>query len=73
MGSRKMWFSPIGLAQLPICPCPIAVLGWKCPISFMVSFPFFSCRLSHSGLEINVHLGVGTVPVVNKAFGDVTP
>ena len=74
VGSRKMWFSPVGLAQLPI-----SVLvqqgsqGWKCPESLMVSLPFSSHRLSHRGLGIHVHLGISTLPIANKACGDVTP
>ena len=51
----------------------IPPIGWKCPISFMASLPFSSCRLCHRGLEINVHLGVGTLSIVNKACGDITP
>ena len=39
----------------------------------MVSLPLSSCKLSHSGLEINVHLGIGPLPVVNTPCGDVTP
>ena len=39
-------------------------------LSLMVSLPFSSCKLSHSGLRINVHLGVGTVVILNKACGD---
>ena len=34
----------------------------------MVSLPLSSRKLSHRGLGINVHLGEGTLPVVNKAF-----
>ena len=39
----------------------------------MVSLPFSSHKLSLRGLGIHVHLGVGTLPTVNKACGDVTP
>ena len=45
--------------------------GWKCPLNLMVSFPFSSNKLR--GLGNNVHLGIGTHPIVNKACGDVTP
>ena len=40
---------------------------------FMVSLPFSSPKLSHRGLGITVHLGVGTLPIVREACGDVTP
>ena len=60
-----MWFSPIDMAQLHIGPYPIGVLGCKCPVG-MVSLPFSSHKLSHRGLGINVHLGIGTLPIVNK-------
>ena len=72
VGSRKMWFSPIGLAQLPISVLvQLGSYGWKLPISLMVSLPFSSCRLSHRRLDINVHLSIGTLSPVNKACGDV--
>jgi len=45
----------------------------KSHISLIVSLPFFSGKLSHRGLGIHVPLGVGTLPIVNKACGDVTP
>ena len=46
---------------------------WNCPVGLMVPLPFSSHKLSHMGLGINVHLGVGTLPIVNKSCGDVTP
>ena len=39
----------------------------------MVSLPFSSCKLSHRGLEINVHLSVGTLPRANKVCGMLLP
>ena len=35
----------------------------------MVSLPFSSHKLSHRGLGINVHLGIGTLPIVNNPVG----
>ena len=73
MGSRRMWFCPIGLTQLPMS----SVLA-------MVFLPFSSCKIKspfltslfyqlRSGLKIHVQLGVGILPIVDKAFGDVNP
>ena len=74
MGSRKMWFSPIGLARLTyISPCPIGVLGVELSRKFYGFFVLFFPKLSHRRLGIQVHLGVGTLPIVNKSCGDVTP
>ena len=42
-------------------------------VGLMVSLPFSSGKWSHRGLGINVHLGIGALPVVNRACGDVTP
>lgn len=56
-----------------ISPCPIGFQGWKCPVRLMVSLPFSSCKLSRKGLGIHVHLGIGTLSTVNKAYGDVAP
>ena len=39
----------------------------------MVSLPFSSHKLSHRGLEINVHLVVGTLAIVHKACGMLLP
>ena len=76
MRSRKMCFFPIGLAQMPvtyISPCPIGVLGWKCPISLMVSLPFSSGKRSHRGLGINVRLDIGTLPIVKRPVKMLLP
>ena len=40
-------------------------------MSLMVSLPFSSQKLSHRGLGINIHLGIGTLSIVNKGR-DVT-
>ena len=39
----------------------------------MVSLLFSSYKLSHRWLGIHVQLGIGTLPIVNKAGGDITP
>ena len=39
----------------------------------MVSFPFSPCKLSHRGLGIKVHLGVGPLPTVNRPVGMLLP
>ena len=39
----------------------------------MVSLPFSSRKLSHRGLEMNGHLGVGTLPAGNRACGMLFP
>ena len=56
-----------------ISPCPIGSWDGNVPVSLIVSLSFSSLKLSHRGLGINVHLGVGTLPIVSKACGDVTP
>ena len=55
--SRRMWFSPTGLAQLPVSVLvQLGSSGRKCPVNLMVSLPFPSGKVSHRGLGINVHL-----------------
>ena len=66
-------FSQWPCSIIYISPCPIGSQGWKHPISLIVSLPFSPHKLSHRGFGMNVPLGVGALPRVNKACGDVTP
>ena len=59
-----------------ISPCPVGVLRVEISHKSHVGFFFLlfsSQKLGHRGLRINVHLGVGTLPIVNKACGNVKP
>ena len=72
---KNVVFSYLPCLITYVSPCPIGVLGVKMfhPVSLMVSLPFFSHKLSHRVLGINVHLGIGTLPIiVNKVCGNVT-
>jgi len=62
-----MWFSPIGLGQLPLSVLVQLPLSVESPESLKVSLPFSSHKLSCRELGINVQLGVGPLPIVNKA------
>ena len=73
-GPERCGFLPLALLNYPYQPLSNSgSSGWECPVSLTVSLLFSSRKLSHRGLGINVHLGVGTLPRVNKACGDATP
>ena len=74
LGSERCGFLPLALPNyLYQSLSNRSLRGRNVPISFMVSLLFSSHKLSHRWLGINVHLGIGTLPIVNKACGDVTP
>ena len=73
-GPERYGFLPLALPKyLKGVPVQKGSQGQECPISLMVSLSFSSHKLNHREIGINVHLGIGALPVVNKACGDVTP
>ena len=64
---RCVFFLPLALFNYPYQSLSNRVLGVEMSLSFS------PCKRSHRGLGITVHLGVGTLPTVNRDCGDVTP
>ena len=69
---ERWGFLPLALLNYLYQFDSIGVLGVEMSCRSPGSLPFSSHKLSHRGLGINIHLGICTLPIVNKACGDVT-
>ena len=70
---KNVFFSHWPCPITYISPCPIGVSGVEMSHKSHGFFDVFFHKLSHRGLGITVLLDVGTLPIVNKSYGDVTP
>ena len=69
-----MWFLPLAFCPVTyVSPCPIRALGVEMSPRSQGFFALLVRQTESQGLEINVPLGVGPLPTVNKACGDVAP
>ena len=71
-GPERGGFLPLALPSYLYQSFSNGVLGVEMSHKSHSFFALFPCKLTDRGLGINVHLGIGTFSIVNKACADVT-